>query len=307
MGDERRSTWRPGRRTFMAGAGTLAGGLLAPTADAAPAPTTPSRGGPRLGTITYQIAAQMDLPTLIKLCRDAAYEGVELRTTHAHGVEPALPKPQRKEVRQRFADANLVLWGLGTVCEFHAPDPAVVRKNVEDAKAFCQLAADVGARGVKVRPNALVKGVEPQKTLEQIGKALQPVGKAAADLGVEIWVEVHGTGTPHPPHMRTIMDQCGHPSVGICWNSNPTDVKDGTLAESFGLLGKFIRSCHINELWSGYPYRELFSRMRAIGYDRFTLMEVAGVPEAPGAKEPVAALRFMRYYRTLWTELNRAA
>jgi hypothetical protein len=32
-------------------------------------------------------------------------------------------------------------------------------------------------------------------------------------------------------------------------------------------------------------------------------MEVAGVPERPEAKEPEAAIRFMRYYKALWSEL----
>lgn len=104
--------------------------------------------------------------------------------------------------------------------------------------------------------------------------------------------------------MRTLMDHCGHPSVGVCWNSNPTDVKDGSIKEAFELLKKDIKSCHINELWSPYPWRELFAGLDAIGYDRVTLMEVAGVPEDPAAKDPVeAAIRFMRYYRALWREL----
>ena len=202
-------------------------------------------------------------------------------------------------------DSGVKLWSFGTVCEFQAADPAVVKKNIEDCRAFCKLAADLGAKGVKVRPNGLPKGADLAKTLDQIGKALQDCGKATAEHGVEIWVEVHGAVTQNPPNARTIMDACGHPSVGLCWNSNPTDVKDGSVKEAFDLLKKDIRSCHINELWSGYPYRELFAGLKSIGYDRVTFMECAGVAEAAGAKTPEAAIRFMRYYKALWTELCR--
>ena len=167
------------------------------------------------------------------------------------------------------------------------------------------MAADLGAKGVKVRPNGIPKGADLAKTLDQIGKALQDCGKAAAEHGVEIWVEVHGAVTQNPPNMRTILDACGHSAVGICWNSNPTDVKDGSIKEAFDLLKKDLRSCHINELWSGYPYRELFAGFKAIGYDRVTFMECAGVPEAANPKTPEAAIRFMRYYKALWTELCR--
>ena len=107
----------------------------------------------RLGIVTYNIAAHWDLPTILRVCKSVGLSPVELRTTHKHGVEPTLTKDQRKEVRQRFADAGIECWGCGSVCEFHSPDPAVVRQNIESCKQFVQLAADIGGRGVKVRPN----------------------------------------------------------------------------------------------------------------------------------------------------------
>jgi sugar phosphate isomerase/epimerase len=291
------------RRQFLGAAGSLAAlPAIGRTHAAAPRVEEPKF---KLGTITYNIAEKWDVATLLQACKAAKFEYVELRTTHAHKVEPDLPPDRRKEVRKQFEDAGVKLWSFGTVCEFQSPDAAAVRKQVEDCKAFCDLAKDVGAKGVKVRPNGLPKGVEVPKTLEQIGKALQECGKAADGAGVEIWVEVHGAGTAQPEHMRTIMDHCGHKSVGICWNSNATDVKDGSIKESFDLLKKDLRSCHINELWSGYPYRELFTSFKSVGYDRVTFMEVAGVPEGPNAKQPDAAIRFMRYYKALWIELAR--
>ena len=229
---------------------------------------------------------------------------VELRTTHKHGVEPSLSADQRRDVRRRFSDAGIEIWGCGTVCEFQSPDPEVVKKNIETCKEFVQLAADIGGRGVKVRPNGLPKDVPVEKTLEQIGKALVPCGKAAADAGVEIWVEVHGNGTAHPPHIKTIMEACGHPSVGITWNSNASDIKDKSVAEYFHLLRPWLRSCHINELYKdglgAYPYRELFRLMRETGYDRVTLCEVGKSPPDVATGEDV-----LRYYKALWTELTR--
>ncbi|HXX93459.1 MAG TPA: sugar phosphate isomerase/epimerase family protein [Planctomycetota bacterium] len=296
------------RRDFLGAAGTLsAWPALTPERSGAvgPAPARPDEPKFRLGTITYNIGDKWDLSTLLAACKAARYEYVELRTTHAHRVEPDLSPEKRQEVHRQFEDSGVRLWSYGTVCEFQSPDPAVVQKQIEDCRAFCKLAADTGARGVKVRPNGLPKGAEPARVLEQIGRALRECGRAAEDAGVEIWVEVHGPGTQLAENMRSILDHCGHRSVGICWNSNATDVKDGSVQAAFDLLKKDLRSCHINELWSGYPYRELFGLFRSTGYDRVTFMEVPGVPEAPGAKQPDAAIRFMKYYRALWTELSR--
>jgi hypothetical protein len=180
-----------------------------------------------------------------------------------------------------------------------------VKSNIETCKQFVDLVADLGGKGVKVRPNGLPKNVPVEKTLEQIGRSLVPCGQAGADAGVEIWVEVHGSGTSLPANIKTIMDHCGHPQVGLTWNSNGTDVANGSVAAAFKLLSKWIRSCHINDLYrdqnGSYPYRELFRLFRGIGYDRVTMCEVGGsIPDARMGTE------FLRYYKALWNELNHS-
>ncbi len=285
------------RRRFLAAGAALGTGASVSFAAAAEASRTPPEPRFQLGIVTYNIAAQWDVPTILRICKDVGLSAVELRTTHKHGVEPDLSAVRRAEVRKRFADAGIVLWGLGTVCEFHAPDAKVVERNIETCKQFVQLAADLGARGVKVRPNGLPKEVPVEKTLEQIGKALVPCGRAADDQRVEIWVEVHGGGTAEPRNMKAIMEHCGHSAVGITWNSNPTDVKDGSVRASFDLLRSWIKSCHINELHNAYPWRELFACLRQAGYDRYTLAEIPGMPDEASGE------RLMRYYRALWKQL----
>jgi len=252
-----------------------------------------------LGLVTYNVARDWDLPTILRVCREAGLEGVEFRTTHRHGVEPTLDAASRADIRKQCADAGLKQLSLGSVCEFHSPDQALVRRNVEDCAAFVKLAHDIGARGVKVRPNGLPKDVPVERTLTQIGRALAECGRIGADHGIEIWVEVHGGGTSDPANMRAIMDACGHKNVGVTWNSNGTDVHEGSVKRAYGLLGSFIRCCHITDLWSAYPWRELMSLLKADRYDRFMLCEV-GTPVPPEA----GAL-FMRCYAGLWKELGR--
>ena len=40
-----------------------------------------------LGLVTYNLAADWDVRTIIKNCEAAEFEGVELRTSHAHKIE----------------------------------------------------------------------------------------------------------------------------------------------------------------------------------------------------------------------------
>ena len=186
---------------------------------------------------------------------------------------------------------------FGTTCEFQSADAAERKRQVEAAKQFITLAHDTAATGVKVRPNGLPKGVSKETTIANIAEGLREIGEFGYVHGVEIWLEVHGAETQVPPVAAEIMRATKHRNVGLCWNSNPTDVVNGSVKSSFDLLRPWLKSCHINELVSGYPYRELFELMKKSGYDRWTLCE------AGESKEPE---RFLRYYRALWLELNRA-
>ena len=290
----------PSRRQFLAaGAGAIATAALPPTVLAAD-----SKPKFKLGLVTYNVPANWDLPTILKTCRDVGIAAVECRTTHKHGVEPSLGAEERQKVKKQFADAGIVFWGCGSVCEFHSEKPEVVKKNIEDCKAFCQLVADLGGKGVKIRPNGAVKGKPETESWKQIGTALQECGKAAGDLGIEICAEVHGPVSQLPKNMRAIMDNCGNKAVGVTWNSNPTDVLNGSIEEGFDLLKGFIRSCHINDLNNDkagkYPYRDLFTRLKGIGYDRYTMCEVGKT------YTPEEGLKFLKEYKQMWDELAGA-
>ncbi|HEV3166328.1 MAG TPA: TIM barrel protein [Isosphaeraceae bacterium] len=175
----------------------------------------------QLGIVTYNIAKDWDLPTILKRLEALGYQGVELRTSHAHGVEVKLTPEQRLEVRKRFEDSPVDLAGLGSAFEYQSTDPAEVRKNIEGTKAYVRLAHDIGAPGVKVRPNGVPRGVDLDATLRQIGKALHEVGEDAAGFGVEIRVEVHGGVTQELPNLSKIIAYADHPNVYVCWNSTP--------------------------------------------------------------------------------------
>jgi len=250
----------------------------------------------RLGLVTYNLAHDWDVPTIIEMCEKTQFEGVELRTTHAHGVEVSLSKAERDEVKKRFADSKVEIAGLGSAFEYDAIDPAEVRKNIEGTIEYVKLAADVGAPGVKVRPNKLHvdEGVPKEKTFEQIGLALRACGECAKDYGVEIRLEVHGRDTCYLPNIKAILDAADHDNVFACWNSNLQDRdEDGTIDANYALVRGKIRLAHITNLEDErYPWRRLFELLAADGYDGFTLAELGQASLEPE--------RFMRYYRALW-------
>jgi sugar phosphate isomerase/epimerase len=246
----------------------------------------------QLGIVTYNIAKDWDLDTILKKLEALGYEGVELRTGHAHKVEVNLTRAQRDEVRRRFEDSPVQIAGLGSAFEYQAADPAIVWSNIEGTKEYVRLAHDIGVPGVKVRPNGIPKGADLDATLRQIGRALHEVGEFAAGFGIAIRVEVHGAITQEPENFARILRHADHPNVYACWNSNPTDVKNGAIKSSFSLVADRIHEVHLRDLTDAqYPWRELFALLKAQNYQGFTLAEI------PESRDPD---RVLRYFRALW-------
>jgi sugar phosphate isomerase/epimerase len=262
------------RRQFLSSTTTAAAaGLLVANATSAQAQTPI---GFQYGLVTYMWGADGDLPTLLANCKKSGCAGVELRTTHAHKVEPNLTDEQRDEVRKRFADSGVTCVGIGSNERFDSPDPAVVKKAIEASKEFVRLSHDIGGSGVKVKPDSFQKDVPREKTIEQIGKALNEVGEYAAGFGQQVRLEVHG-GCAELPTIKAIMDIAKDDNVFVCWNSNPTDLKGDGFEANFKLVReRFGQTVHVRELETkDYPFAELIKQLVKTNYEGWVLCEAA--------------------------------
>jgi len=262
------------RRGFLNRSVAVGAGALGATA-LAEAPAAEKPGSKmRFGLVTYLWARDWDLPTLIENLETTKVLGVELRTTHKHGVERNLNARQRKEVRKRFDDSPAILVGIGSNERFDSPDPAALKRAVEAVRDFVRLSHDVGGSGVKVKPNSFHRGVPRDKTIEQIGKSLNVVGKFGADLGQEIRLEVHGQCCELPT-IKKIMHVATCPNVGVCWNSNAQDLKGKGLEHNFNLVKKrFGATAHVRAFDAGrYPWQDLINLFVKMNYKGWILLE----------------------------------
>lgn len=285
------------KHSFYLGAAAAAAGPLSKIlADAS------GKGAPamKFGFVTYQWGRDWDLPTLIANCKKAGVLGVELRAEHAHKVESNLTGEQRQEVKKRFADGGVTLVGLGTNFCFHHTDPAKLKQDIDGAKEYIKLSRDVGGLGVKVKPNDLPEGVAREKTIEQIGKSLNELGRFGADFGQQIRLEVHGSCSPLPV-IKQIMDVANHPNVTVCWNCNSQDLEGQGLKYNFNLVkGRFGDTAHVRELnISDYPYQELINLLAGTDYKGWVLLEAR--------TNPADRLKALIEQRKVWEEMLAVA
>ena len=234
----------------------------------------------KLGLVTYQWGKDWDLPTLIANCEKTGLLGVELRTEHAHGVETNLTASQRADVKKRFADSPVTCIGYGSNFEYHSTNPAEVRKNIEQTKEYLHLCKDIGATGIKVKPNNLPAEVSKEKTIAQIAASFNEIGKYAKDLGQLVRVEVHGNLTQEIPNMKAIFEQVTEKNVKMCWNCNDQDLLPPGLEANFNSVKKwFGDTVHIRELNVGdYPYQDLMNLFVKMNYDGWVLLEARTEP-----------------------------
>jgi sugar phosphate isomerase/epimerase len=253
----------------------------------------------KIGLMTYLLGSKWDIETIIKNCTETGFQSVELRTTHAHGVEVKLTAPERAAVKKRFKDSPLETISLASAFQYHSPDATELRKNIDGTKEYILLAKDVGATGIRVFPNAFPEGVPKEKTMEQIGKALAEVGKYANDNGIEIRVCVHGSGTNSVPVIKKIIDYSQSPYVYVNWNCDASDPEGEGLVYNFNSVKDRIKGVHMHDLHDpSYPYRQLFRLLSDSGFKGYCNAEIGRV-----SCEPV---EFMKCYKGLFLALQNA-
>ncbi len=258
---------------------------MAACAAALPGSAEPPPPRIRFGLVTYLWGADLGMEALIAACETGGLGGVELRTTHAHGVEPALDRKKRAEVKARFADSAIDWWAIGSNENFDSPDPIALTRSIEATMDFLKLSRDVGGTGVKVKPDSFHPEVPRERTIEQIGRALNVVDRYAAELGHELRLEVHGQ-CAELPTIAAILEVADHPSVAVCWNCNEQDLLGEGLAANFRLVRpRFGETLHLRAFdRHDYPYPELMDLLIQTGWEGWALLEARGeLPADRGA------------------------
>jgi sugar phosphate isomerase/epimerase len=245
----------------------------------------------KLGLVTYLWGKDWDIPAIIRNCSAAGIKGVELRVEHAHGVTLDLSKSRRSEIKKQFADSPVEAIGMGTNEQYDWPDEVRLKKAIETTKEWLHLSEDIGASGVKVKPNQFREGIPHEKTLQQIGRALDELGIYALDMGQQIRLEVHGPGTQLLPNIKKIMDYVQNKGTTVCWNSNDEDLDGQGLEYNFNLVkDRFGDISHVRELNIGnYPYQQLMDLFVRMDYPGWVLLECRTDPA-----DKVAALKEQR-------------
>ncbi len=230
----------------------------------------------RYGLTSYQWGMEWDIPALIANCTRAKALGLEIRTgaKYRHGVEPDIAASRRREVKRMFAGSPVRLIGIASPVKFDSPDSSELAASIESGKAHVKLARDVGASGVRVFPNAFHPGVPQQKTIDQIARSLNELGRFAADYGQKIRIENHGAAG-RLVTLAEIFKQVEPKNVVIKLNGDARDTADGGFAANFALIkDRLGDTLHMHDLSDRkFPYQLQFDLLARQGWQGWCLVE----------------------------------
>ncbi len=244
----------------------------------------------KLGLMTYRVGMKWDIDTIIKNLIEAKYEHVELRQTHAHGVEIQLSAAERAGVKKRFQDAGLAI-SLASGYRYNSSDSSVLKKNIDETKEYILLAHDVGALGIRVFGD----NAKDDALLKQIGDSLAEVGEFAHQNGVQIRVCDDG---PTLAMIKKNIDASKSPYVYVNWNCPMSDMEGDGFEANFNTVKGRIGNVHLRDLYNEYPWRLFFSLLSKSGYTGYCDAEI------PAFEGDV--IRALKYYRSLFLALQNA-
>ncbi|MHC5058400.1 MAG: sugar phosphate isomerase/epimerase family protein [Planctomycetota bacterium] len=235
----------------------------------------------KLSLLTYLLGKDYKLDELLEICARYGYRGVECRAQlgHKHGIELETSPEERAAIKARLAASPVKLVGISTGCRFEYAEAEKVREQVEIAKRFVDLAADVGAPQIRVFGNAFPKGADRDRVVKQVGESLREIAEHAEPSGVDCNLEMHGDFY-HWKHTLRAVQIADHPRVGIVYNCDARETKWGPIRAFIDPVAPYLRHVHMHNLErDDYPYPELFRILKDLGYAGYLSLECGESPD----------------------------
>jgi glucosamine-6-phosphate deaminase len=225
------------------------------------------------------------LPRILETAGREGYDGIELRFIEdddALWQRPELVGSGLNETLARLRDAGLCISCVDTRSSFHYPDATERTRSREEAARSLDLAARLGARGIRVFGDRVQPGTDLETTRGWIADSLAALWEDARRGGIEVWIETHGDFV-RARDTISLLERAGVPGPSVIWDPANAyelgeDPEQGLRALS-GRIGhvhlKDVRLPHQPVLLGDgdFPAARVLSLLQADGYDRWVSFE----------------------------------
>jgi sugar phosphate isomerase/epimerase len=221
---------------------------------------------------THNLAGKMSVDEIIAVCKAAAVQGVEFSIGygHEHGVEFDTPEADLITVRDKILDAGLEAVSIASYCRFDSDSERERDKNLKQKKKGIDVTAAMKAGIFRFVGNDLPTHMPRDAFLERIAGIMADLADYAAPFGVSALLQIHGT-LCRAPDLAEVCRLCGcqnsdRQNVGLVYNCDQGDVAGGSVDVYLDRVAKYVRHVHMHCMLLDYPYGEMFSILKKIGY-----------------------------------------
>lgn len=175
------------------------------------------------------------------------YEGLEPRPgwNHAHGIELATDVAGRARLKAMVKDSGMTLSALAPGCRFAIP--AKLEKQLAEAAAYIDLAADVGAPRLRVFGGELDPSIERDTAIKNVAEALKSLVPQARARGITLCMETHDSWTS-PDHVVAVLERVNDPCVRAVWDiMHPVRTSGWTMRTAWERLRPWIDHVHVHD------------------------------------------------------------
>ncbi|HVN78523.1 MAG TPA: sugar phosphate isomerase/epimerase family protein [Terriglobia bacterium] len=253
------------------------------------------------------------LDAVLEIARNEKFDGVELRFIENDDrlwSRAEFTGSGLRETIRKLNDSNLEIPCLDTSCFFHDREQATRQAAIEQGKRMAELAARLGAPGIRVFGDSVQPGATREMTCRWVAESIDEVNQEAKALGVEVWLESHGDFASASETVRILM-LAGESNLGVVWDPANAFAEGGEDPETgMQILGSRIRHVHVKDakrpsvdngnprrVWDpvlmgegDFPAIRLLSTLSGHGYERYVSFEWEKRWH-PAIPEPEIALR----------------
>jgi len=192
-----------------------------------------------------------DFKKITDYAKQHGYTGIELRGLKREIYLPKCPEfsstKKMDETLKIMKDKKLRFVDLGSSSTLHFAEGAEREKNINEGKAFIDLAQQLNCPNVRVYPNLLPKDRDKDETMEFIAKGLLELGNYAKASGTMVLMETHGD-LVWTHDIEKVMQDAAHSNVGLVWDPcNMWTITKEPPSEAYRILKKYIYHAHIKD------------------------------------------------------------
>lgn len=246
-----------------------------------------------------------DLHQIVSFAKLHRYHGIEFRGLNGQLdllKSPQFSKSEIGTTRQVITENGLQIVCLGSSAQMHHRDSSTLNRNMDEGKAYIDLAAALRCPFIRVFPEKLIPDQDPNSSLDWIGTNMANLGDYAKGTGVTVLLESHGD-LVRVSDLLKVMSATGN--VGLIWDIvNMWSVTGEEPNQVLRSLASFIKHVHVKDFVKqdgklkyvlpgkgDAPLNAALSLLKTHGYNGFLSFEWEKLWH-PELEEPETALAY---------------